>query len=70
MSAPLHSGSRAKTERTAAGATPGGLDEEWLAVEETDRRESREAARERTKLALRIVVPAGVPSSVTLLDLL
>lgn len=61
MAAPLHSGSRAKTEAAAAGASPSSaLEQEWLAADAVDRREAEQAAKARTKRALRVVVPAAV----------
>ena len=60
MSAPLHSGSRAKAETTAVRASAtAALEQEWLAAEETDRREARQAAKERTRRAFVVVVPAA-----------
>ena len=57
MASTVHSGSRAKTERVAIdGSANAGVQEEWLAAEETDRRE----AKARIRRALAVVVPAAV----------
>lgn len=60
MSARLHSGSRAKTERTGTDAgSAEAVEHEWLSVDETDRREASQA-KERTRRTLVGVVPAAV----------
>src|ERR687887_745903 len=61
MGGPIHSGSRAKVERTAAeGNAAAAPEREWLAAEATDRREAEQAGKARVRRALALVVPVAV----------
>ena len=61
MAAPFHSGSRAKAESDAAdGGAAAAVDQEWLAAEEIDRREARQAATAGTRRAVTRIVPAAI----------
>src|SRR5919198_1278063 len=61
MGGPIHSGSRAKVERTAAeGNAAAAPEQEWLAADATDRREAEQAGKARVRRALALVVPAAV----------
>lgn len=65
MPAPLHSGPRASTARTAADASPTAeLEQDWLAVDESDRREAAQAAHERRRRVLVVLVPAAAVAAV------
>src|ERR671935_1341519 len=61
MGGPIHSGSRAKVERTAAeGNAAAAPEREWLAADATDRREAEQAGKARVRRAFALVVPAAV----------
>src|ERR687888_2252868 len=61
MGGPIHSGSRAKVERTAAeGNAAAAPEREWLAADATDRREAEQAGKARRRRALVLVAPAVV----------
>src|ERR671934_1289545 len=61
MGGPIHSGSRAKVERTAAeGNAAAALEREWLAADATDRREAEQAGKARVRRAFALVVPVAV----------
>lgn len=61
MAAPVHFGSRAKTERAAADGNAGAVrEQEWRAADAVDRRGAEQAASVRTRRALLLIVPAAL----------